>query len=193
VRVKPGTSTKGQRKPKRQASGGSARRHRRPAPEVARPNRNGPNRNGAGIAADPTLTDAWPCLRRDENLASDVFPSIRRSGSQVLSPALAPASGSTLQLLPVGCARSEDLRFLPRTGLQRAAPRSGFPWPRLERLRVVRSEDLSKRLLGAAGSARPILELRRVSVTDLVLRRAEALCMGGLKTRADRFRDVFTV
>ena len=36
--------------------------------------------NGAGIAADPTLTDAWPCSfirrSRDADLASDVFPSV---------------------------------------------------------------------------------------------------------------------
>lgn len=38
-----------------------------------------PIANGAGIAADPTLTDAWPCSfnrsSRDADLASDVFPS----------------------------------------------------------------------------------------------------------------------
>ena len=56
-----------------EASCGAADR----VPNAAR----GPNANGAGIAADPTLTDAWSCIRRSGR-------------SLALSPVLAPASGS---------------------------------------------------------------------------------------------------
>tara|TARA_B100001123_G_scaffold291782_1_gene325282 strand:+ start:168 stop:605 length:438 start_codon:yes stop_codon:yes gene_type:complete len=45
----------------------------------------------------------------------------------VLSPALAPASGSTLQLIRSSAPGHKDLRFPFRTGLRQAVPRSNFP------------------------------------------------------------------
>ncbi len=66
----------------------------------------GQKANGAGIAADPTLTRAWPS---EEGLGGRCSAScshhIRRCGrSLALSPVLAPASGSFQFQL-----RSEDL------------------------------------------------------------------------------------
>ena len=100
-------------------------------------------RNGAGIAADPTLTDAWSLLRRAENLASDVFPSIRRNGLQVLSPALAPASGSTLQPLPgpVRQVRRPSLS-LPEPAFNGRFRDRAFHWPAPRTVALLRSEDL---------------------------------------------------
>lgn len=69
----------------------------------------GSKANGAGIAADPTLTSAWSSrkvppegsVRIGKRLAPDVSPVCRQAGFQVPSPALAPASGSALVSHPV--------------------------------------------------------------------------------------------
>ena len=68
----------------------------------------GPNANGAGIAADPTLTSAWTPLARDASgepsasfapgyawrpMSSLSLPCLAASLARDLSPALAPASG----------------------------------------------------------------------------------------------------
>jgi len=67
------------------------------------------NANGAGIAADPTLTSAWSSrpvppeggALVGKRLAPDVSPSTRQAGHPVPSPALAPASGSASVSHPV--------------------------------------------------------------------------------------------
>ena len=53
--------------------------------------------NGAGIAADPTLTDAWSCPGAGTWHPMFSLQSHPKTRLPVLSPALAPASGSTLQ------------------------------------------------------------------------------------------------
>lgn len=67
-----------------------------------------PNANGAGIAADPTLTSAWTPLARDASgepsasfapgyawrpMSSLLLPCLAAGLARDLSPALAPASG----------------------------------------------------------------------------------------------------
>ena len=86
----------------------------------------GPKANGAGIAADPTLTDAWSAPE-GENLASDVSTSDRQGRSDVSSPALAPASGSDLRRTAMAFGKPK-LPIPDRARLHRAAPRSGCPW-----------------------------------------------------------------
>lgn len=61
-----------------------------------------PKANGAGIAADPTVTDAWPSSFntrfKGRRLGIRCFPFWpSEDGHPVLSPALAPASGATLR------------------------------------------------------------------------------------------------
>ena len=56
-----------------------------------------PKANGAGIAADPTLTDAWASPKTYTWRPMFRHPSSPKRRRQGLSPALAPASGSTLR------------------------------------------------------------------------------------------------
>ena len=56
-----------------------------------------PMANGAGIAADPTLTDAWSCPKTGTWHPMPSLPLRPKAPLPVSSPALAPASGSTLQ------------------------------------------------------------------------------------------------
>ena len=87
--------------------------------------------NGAGIAADPTLTDAWPCSfnrsSRDADLASDVFPSVPSedfpSGSVTgartgirLHPPISPVQSRR------GRSRSLTFPSRPSTGSSAARP-----------------------------------------------------------------------
>ena len=58
--------------------------------------------NGAGIAADPTLTDAWSFPKERTWHPMFRHPSTASRRVQGLSPALAPASGSTLRRGPPG-------------------------------------------------------------------------------------------
>ena len=55
------------------------------------------NANGADIAVDPTLTDAWATLLANHPRSAWRPMSHHRTSRQILSPALAPASGSPFQ------------------------------------------------------------------------------------------------
>lgn len=66
-----------------------------PAPDA-------PMINGAGIATDPTLTDAWPFPKERTWRPMFRHPAAPKRGCQGLSPALAPASGSTFQRVLFG-------------------------------------------------------------------------------------------
>lgn len=100
-------------------------------------NAKGHNANGAGIAADPTLTSAWSshlALSEDsgpsgKRLAPDVSPSIRQAGLPVPSPALAPASGPASVSHPIR-------RPAPRR-LRRAETDQSLVAVHLERFRYI--------------------------------------------------------
>ena len=86
------------------------------------------NANGAGIAADPTLTDTWSCPKAGTWHPMFSLPVRPKTFLPVLSPALAPASGSTLHSIRSDCAViRRSLRLPHPTVLQRAVPQPGFP------------------------------------------------------------------
>ena len=98
-----------------------------------------PNANGAGIAADPTLTDAWPAPK-----SRTWHPMFRRrpppkQRTQGLSPALAPASGSTLRRVrqrAIGAEAVSSLAYPTLNGQLRG--RTPWPVPRAVALRSAR-------------------------------------------------------
>ena len=128
------------------------------------------NANGAGIAADPTLTDTWSCPKAGTWHPMFSLPVCPKTFLPVLSPALAPASGSTLQSIRSDCAATEAARFalpnLPSTGgsaawitvdgrsFKRWHPMSG---PKTFHLAPPRHPT---------GYSRPVEEQQRVSVID---------------------------
>lgn len=102
-------------------------------------------------------------------------PSARKRRSQGLSPALAPASGSTLLRSPRGRSRpkpSRHVRSTPSAG----GSAVGFPCRSLERLRFVQPKDLSYRThrapAGLSGPSRWLVA--PLSMSPLPL--AEAVC-----------------
>ena len=109
---------------RRELAGDAARTRQAAQSERPKGNASGPKENGAGIAADPTLTDAWS--RRNGRLASGGFPLSHRSARSGPSPALAPASGNTL-LSSRPTARGRTPSQTGRENPRQAFPRPDFP------------------------------------------------------------------
>ncbi len=66
--------------------------------------------------------------------------------------------------------------FLPGPSFNGRFRDRAFHWPAPRTVALLRSEDLRSASSAPGRLARPVLELRRVSVTDLTLRRTEVLC-----------------
>ena len=98
--------------------------------------------NGAGIAADPTLTDAWSCPKTRTWHPMFSLLSIRRCSSGSVTGArtgirFRPAA------YPVECARSEDPRFCPRPASDgRHRDRASHKGRSLSSASWIQSEDL---------------------------------------------------
>lgn len=154
----------------------------------------GPKANGAGIAADPTLTDTWSCSPnewRARHLASDVSPSIRRSGCQARHRRSHRHPAPPSVRFRLGAPGPKTLAFLAGTDLQRAVPRPDFPWPVPRTVALACGPKTFANASSAPDRVGPIRFGTPSRVRHrLSLRRTEVLCMGSLKTRADRFRYV---
>lgn len=100
-------------------------------------------------------------------MASDVFASGHpRTVEKCLSPALAPASGSTLHMALSDCVAPEGVRSSFPAALHQAVPRSGLPLVTGARARLPWSEDRRCRHGVPIGLARPVSELDRGSVSS---------------------------
>ena len=107
---------------------------------------------------------------------------------QGLSPALAPASGSTLRRVPRWCARpkpSLPSHTPPSTGSSAVGHLNQF----LERLRFFWSEDLLKCLLGTGRVIRPVTKSLHTSV-NVALVSGRSPSHEFLRMCADRSRHV---
>lgn len=160
-----------------------------------------PQANGAGIAADPTLTDAWPCSFNIKFKGRVTWhpmfslPLHPKMSLSVLSPALAPASGSTLHSARRRSRHDPKNARLPcPAALQRAVPQPCLPLVAggSNGHIAFRSEDLyttppSPILPGRPGSPRKTFALP----SSTRLASGMNLRHEGLEKRADRSRGVF--
>ncbi len=113
----------------------------------------GDKQNGAGITADPTLTDAWS--RRNGHLASGGFPSAHRSaragsvagartGIRKHPPVLSPGRSGANPFAGLS-GKTLDRHFRNRTSLVAGAVNFGFASDRRSSTKPPRASDRSAR------------------------------------------------
>ena len=158
------------------------------------------NANGAGISADPTVTDAWPssfnARFKGRGLGIRCFP-FQPSGDsrKVLSPALAPASGSTRRSARFCCAAiGGSFACMTQPRLDGRFRSHAFRWWREVRTvtSLLRPEDLDTTPLSPlcrVGLARQRETFTLPSSTRLAP--GKNLRHEGLEKRVDRTRGVF--